>query len=91
MSTEDSSQLSDLFSRSEQSKQLINSLKKQIAQIKLETSPEFMANKAKRIEKENEELKKKIEALKKDLGLVESGQGFKYILTQIKAFFLFIS
>ncbi len=61
-----------LKSKSLQTNQMINMLKNQIQQIKLETTPEFMENKAKNLQKENEKLKKKIESLINELNAVEA-------------------
>jgi hypothetical protein len=54
---------------------LISALKKQIAQVKLETSPEFMASKAVNLQKENEVLKRRIDSLLKELNAAEIARG----------------
>jgi methionine--tRNA ligase beta chain len=69
---ESSSPLDNLQAKSVQANQMINMLKNQIQQIKLETTPEFMTNKAKNLQKENEKLKKKIESLINELNAVEA-------------------
>jgi predicted nucleic acid-binding Zn-ribbon protein len=67
--------VSDLKMKSKQASELIESLKTQIARIKEESSPAFMVQKAKNLEKENTQLKFKVEELKKELEAAESLKG----------------
>lgn len=77
-----STPFSDLQVKSLQAAELIALLKKQIDQIKLETTPEFQANKAKRLQKENEQLRKKIELLSSELEGVDAGRQASTTVTQ---------
>ena len=67
--------ISDLKLKSTQANEIIESLKAQIERIKLESSPDFMQQKAKKLEKENLELKAQVEELKKNLEQVEALKG----------------
>ena len=67
--------ISDLKLKSSQANEIIESLKAQIERIKLESSPDFMQQKAKKLEKENLELKAQVEELKKSLEQVEALKG----------------
>ena len=67
--------ISDLKLKSSQANEIIESLKAQIEQIKLESSPHFMVQKAKKLEKENLELKAQVEELKKNLEQAEALKG----------------
>ena len=67
--------LNDLKMKSKQASELIESLKTQIARIKEESSPAFMVQKAKNLEKENTDLKFKVEELKKELETAEALKG----------------
>jgi predicted nuclease with TOPRIM domain len=67
--------ISDLKIKSTQANEIIESLKAQIERIKLESSPDFMQQKAKKLEKENIELKAQVEELKKNLEQVEALKG----------------
>lgn len=67
--------LEQLKQRSAQANEVIEKLKKQIEQIKLQTTPQYMAERAKTLEKENVVLKKRVEDLKKELENAEAGKG----------------
>ena len=67
-----SATLEQLKLRQAQASQVIEKLKKQVELIKLQTTPAYMAEKAKVLQKENELLKKRVEDLKKELELAES-------------------
>jgi len=70
-----SATLEQLKLRSNQANEVIEKLKKQVEQIKLQTTPAYMAEKAKTLQKENELLKKRVEELKKELELAEGKKG----------------
>ena len=70
-----SATLEQLKLRSAQANQVIEKLKKQVELIKLQTTPAYMAEKAKTLQKENDLLKKRVEELKKELELAESKKG----------------
>lgn len=67
--------LEQLKLRSVQANQVIEKLKQQVEQIKLQTTPAYMAEKAKTLQNENVLLKKRVEELKKELETVESKSG----------------
>ena len=67
--------LEQLKLRSSQANEVIEKLKKQVEQIKLQTTPAFMAEKAKSLQKENELLKKRVDELKKELEAAEAKKG----------------
>jgi len=57
----------DLKAKSEESAKIIASLKAKIEQIKLESTPEFIADKVAKLKAENEQLKAKVQTLKNDV------------------------
>ena len=61
-----------LRSKSTLASELIEKLKTQIEQIKLASSPAAMADRAKNLQKENDQLKNKVEQLKKELDAAEA-------------------
>lgn len=67
--------IEELKNRSVQATELIEKLKKQIEQIKLQTTPAFMSEKVKTLQSENEQLKKEVEVLKKELEDAEAQTG----------------
>jgi aminoacyl tRNA synthase complex-interacting multifunctional protein 1 len=67
--------LEQLKLRSVQANQVIEKLKHQVEQIKLQTTPAYMADKAKSLQNENVLLKKRVEELKKELEIAESKSG----------------
>jgi len=64
--------IEELKLKSNQANELIESLRSQIEQIKLATSPAYVADKAKSLEKENTELRAQVEQLKKQLEEIEA-------------------
>jgi hypothetical protein len=64
--------MSDLKKKSQDANDLIEKLQKQIEQIKLLSTPEYMAEQTKKLKKENEDLRKQVEKLKKDLEEAEA-------------------
>jgi regulator of replication initiation timing len=69
-----SATLEQLKLRSTQASEVIEKLKKQVEQIKLQTTPAYMAEKAKTLQKENELLKKRVDELKKELESAEANK-----------------
>lgn len=67
--------IEELKQRSTQATDLIEKLKKQIEQIKLQTTPAYMAEKVKTLQNENEKLKQEVELLKKELEAAEAARG----------------
>ena len=67
--------IEELKLKSKQANGLIESLRSQIEQIKLATSPAYVADKAKNLEKENTELRAQVEQLKKQLEEIEAAKG----------------
>lgn len=65
----------ELKLKSKEANELIQSLKNQIEQIKLSSTPAYMAEKAKSLETENSQLKLKVEELKKQLEQAEALKG----------------
>jgi len=64
--------IEEMRAKSSQANDMIEKLKKQIEQIKTETSAEKMAIRSTNLQKENDELKKKVEDLKKTLEAAEA-------------------
>ena len=67
--------LEQLKVKSSQADVLIDKLRQQIEQIKLQTTPAFMSERAQTLKRENELLKKQVESLKVELSEVEAGNG----------------
>lgn len=66
--------LTELKQRSQKADEIIEKLKHQIEQIKLQTTPEFMAKRVVELKSENEKLKKRVDELKKELEAAEAGK-----------------
>lgn len=64
--------LAELQERSKKADDMIDTLRKQIEQIKLQSTPEFMSKREQELKAENEKLKKKVEELKKELEAAEA-------------------
>jgi len=61
----------ELKKKSAHADELIEKLKKQIAEIKMSTTPAYVAEKSKTLQQENEVLRKQVDELKKELEQVE--------------------
>jgi transcription initiation factor TFIID subunit TAF12 len=61
--------------KSNQAQEMIQKLRKQIELIKQQTTPEFMKEKEKQLEKENAELKQRVQQLVKELEQAEASSG----------------
>lgn len=66
--------LTELKQRSQKADEIIEKLKHQIEQIKLQTTPEFMSKRVVELKGENEKLKKRVDELKKELEAAEAGK-----------------
>jgi chromosome segregation ATPase len=66
--------INELKLKSQNANQLIEKLKHQIEQIKIQTTPNYVADKIKNLKSENESLKKRVEELKKELEEAEAGK-----------------
>ena len=72
--------IEEMRAKSSQANDMIEKLKKQIEQIKTETSAEKMAIRSTNLQKENAELKKKVEDLKKTLEAAEAKSKLSFSL-----------
>lgn len=63
--------LNELQQKSKQANEVIEKLKHQIEQIKIQTTPGYKTERIKQLKTENESLKKKVEELKKQLEAAE--------------------
>lgn len=63
----------ELAQKSTQADELIKKLRHQIEQIKIQSTDAYKAERIKKLQKENEQLKKKVEDLKAELERVEAG------------------
>lgn len=61
--------------KSNQAQEMIQKLRKQIELIKQQTTPEFMKEKERQLEKENAELKQRVQQLVKELEQAEASSG----------------
>jgi hypothetical protein len=66
--------IEELRSKSNQANDLIKKLQQQIEQIKLQTSPEYQAKRAAELKIENEELRKEVDRLVKELEAAEANK-----------------
>ena len=66
--------IEELRSRSNQANDLIQKLQHQIEQIKLQTSPEYITKRAAELKTENEQLRKEVERLVKELEVAEANK-----------------
>jgi aminoacyl tRNA synthase complex-interacting multifunctional protein 1 len=66
--------IEELRSRSNQANDLIQKLQHQIEQIKLQTSPEYLTKRAAELKVENEQLRKEVERLVKELETAEANK-----------------
>ena len=64
--------LAELQERSKKADDMIKTLKTQIEQIKLQSTPDFMSKREQELKNENEKLKKRVEELKKELESAEA-------------------
>ena len=86
--------LTELKQRSQKADEIIEKLKHQIEQIKLQTTPEFMSKRVVELKSENEKLKKRVDELKKELEAAEAGKPasswFSRLFESIKSVFKLI-
>lgn len=75
--------LTELRDRSQKANEIIEKLKHQIEQIKLQTTPVYMAKRVGELKGENEKLKKRVDELKKELEEAEAGKSVAPTASQI--------
>jgi len=77
--------VTELREKSRKADEMIEKLRAQIEQIKIQTTPAYMASRVGELKGENEKLKERVEVLKKELETAEAAQPAKPVATAAAA------